>query len=109
LDHLAALPGMLNNVAKAWHRPSPGQPSLKMESEAVGLLICAVEDFTETEFPSPRSEKRPAEIDFVKLLAERLFPGSTPSQIMTMLWHFHDRRLDQASPKTLRPRKSGKL
>jgi hypothetical protein len=96
LDYLAGLPLMLNTIAEAWHRPSPGQPSLEMESDAVGLLICAVEDFTEKEFPSPRSYKRDAELDFVRLLAGRLFPSSTPTEINTMLRHFHNRRLSKA-------------
>jgi hypothetical protein len=96
LDYLAGLPLMLNAIAEAWHRPSPGQPSLEMESDAVGLLICAVEDFTEKEFPSPRSYKRDAELDFVRLLAGRLFPSSTPTEINTMLRHFHNRRLSKA-------------
>ncbi len=96
LDQLAALAVMLNSIAEAWHRPRPGQPSLEMESDAVGLLIRAVEDFTEAEFPSPRSYKRLAEIEFVRLLAERLFPQSTRPKIDTMLRHFHERRRGKA-------------
>jgi hypothetical protein len=95
-DYLALLPSMLNTIAEAWHRPRPGQSSLEVESAAVGLLICAVEDFTGEKFPSPRSNKRLAELEFVRLLARRLFPSSTPAEIGTMLQHFHDRRLGKA-------------
>jgi hypothetical protein len=96
LDHLAALAIMLNTIADGWHRPRPGQPSLKKDSDAVGLLICAVEDFTGEKFPSPRSYKRLAEIDFARLLVGRLFPSSTRPEIDTMLRHFHERRLRKA-------------
>jgi hypothetical protein len=108
LDHLADLAELLNNVARAWHKPRPGQPSLEMESEAVGILICAVEDFKDTEFPSPRSYKRLAEIELVRLLGGRLFPRSTPSQINTMLRHYHKRRVDKV-PAGRSPRKSKQL
>lgn len=87
LDYLALLPSMLNTIAEAWHRPHPGRPSLEMESAAVGLLICAVEDFTGEKFPSPRSNKRLAELEFARLLAGRLFPSSTPAEVGTMLRH----------------------
>jgi hypothetical protein len=96
LDYLALLPSMLDTIAEAWHRPRPGQPSLEMKSAAVELLICAVEDFTGEKFPSPRSNKRLAELEFARLLAERLFPSSTRAEIDTMLRHFHDRRLGKA-------------
>jgi len=99
LDHLATLPGMLNAIADAWHRPRPGQPSLETESWAVGLLTCAIEDYTGKEFPSPRSYKRLAEIELVHLLATRLLPSFTPAQIDTMLRHFQKRRLDEARTK----------
>jgi hypothetical protein len=92
LDHLSDLAVMLNTIAEAWHRPHPGNPSLEMESHPVELLICAVEDFMEEEFPSPRSYKRAAEIEFARLLAGRLFPQATDAQIKTMLQHFHNRR-----------------
>jgi hypothetical protein len=91
LDYLALLPSMLNTIAEAWHRP--GQSSLEMKSAAVGLLICAVEDFRGEKFPSPRSNKRLAELEFARLLAGHLFPSSTAAEIDTMLRHFHDRRL----------------
>ncbi len=96
LDHFAALPIVLNTIAEIWHRRRPGQPSLEIESGAVRLLTCAIEDFTGKEFPSPRSYKRLAEIELVHLLATRLFPSSTPAQVDTMLRHFHKRRLDKA-------------
>ncbi len=96
LDYLALLPSMLNTVAEVWHRPRAGQPSLEMKSAAVELLICAVEDFTGEKFPSPRSNKRLAELEFARLLAGRLFPSSTRAEIDTMLRHFHDRRLGKA-------------
>ena len=93
LDHLAALAVMLNTIAGVWHRPHPGQPSLERESRAVELLICAVEEFIGEEFPSPRSCKRDAELDFGRLLAGRLFPQATRAEIDTMLRLFHNRRL----------------
>jgi hypothetical protein len=96
LDYFSALPIVLNAIAEAWHRPRPGQPSLELESGAVGLLTCAIEDYTGEEFPPPRSYKRLAEIELVRLLAARLFPSFTPAQIETMLQHFHKRRLDKA-------------
>jgi hypothetical protein len=106
LDHLVALSAMLNTTADAWDRPRPGQPSLELPSHAVGLLACAVEDYTGETFPSPRSIKRQAEIDLVRLLASRLFPSYTPSQIETMLGHFHSERLHKEKGKTPpRPRK----
>jgi len=95
LNYLAILPEMLNTMADAWHRPRPGQPSLEIESNAVGLLINAVEDFTGKEFPSPRSYKHLFEIEFVYVLAGRLFPSFTRSKIDTMLRHFHERRLSE--------------
>jgi len=106
LEALAALPIMLNTIAETWYRPGPGQPSLQMESEAVGLLIYAVEDFQEAEFPSPRSYKRDAEIDFVRLLAGRLFPSATRAEIDTMLRHFHKQRLSKT--RASRPRRQRK-
>jgi hypothetical protein len=66
-----------------------------MESHPVELLICAVEDFMEKEFPSPRSYKRDSEIEFAHLLAGRLFQRATRAQIKTMLGHFHNRRLGE--------------
>lgn len=106
LDYLATLPAMLNAIADTWHRPRPGQPSLETESWAVGLLICAIEDYTGKEFPSPRSYKRLAEIKLMRLLAVRLFPSFAPAQIETMLRHFHKRRLDKAEARrSLRQRK----
>jgi hypothetical protein len=96
LDHLATLAVMLNTIAEAWHRPHSGHPSLEMESGPVELLICAVEDFKKEEFPSPRSYKRLAEIEFVHLLAGRLFPWATRAEIGTMLGHYHERRLKMA-------------
>jgi hypothetical protein len=95
LEALAALPVMLNTIAETWYRPRPGQPSLQMESDAVALLIRAVEDFQEAGFPSPRSYKRLAEIDFVQLLAGRLFPSATRAEIDTMFRHFHKQRLSK--------------
>jgi hypothetical protein len=100
LAHLAALPVMLNTVADAWHRPGRGQPSLKLLSGAVGLLTCAIEDYTGEEFPSPRSIKRQAEIELVRLLAAQLFPSHTPEQINTMLGHVHSERLDNGERRT---------
>ena len=73
LDHLATLPTMLNTMAEAWHRPGPGQPSLELESGAVELLTYAIEDYTGREFPSPRSYKRLAEIELVRLLQRDCF------------------------------------
>jgi hypothetical protein len=108
LDYLALLPSMLNTVGEAWHRPRPGQPSLEMKSAAVGLLICAVEDFTGDKFRSPRSIKRLAELEFAQLLARRLFPSSTPAEISTMLQHFHNRRMDKARGARP-PRQGGQL
>lgn len=106
LDHLAALSTMLNTIADAWHRPRPGQPSLETESWAVGLLTCAIEDYTGKEFPSPRSYKRLAEIQLVYLLATLLFPSFLSAQIDTMLRHFHKRRLERArAGRPLRQRK----
>src|SRR6266700_7814498 len=96
LDHLAALAVMLNTIAEAWHRPHSGQPSFEMESRAVELLICAVEDLIGEEFPSPRSYKRLAEIEFAQLLAGRLFPWATDANIRTMLGHYHNRRLNKS-------------
>jgi hypothetical protein len=96
LAFLAALPAMLNAVADTWYRQGPGQPSLELESEAVGLLTCAIEDYTGEKFPSPRSIKRQAEIELARLLAARLFPSRTPKQINTMLGHFHRKRPDDA-------------
>jgi len=96
LDHLAALAVMLNTIAEAWHRPHSGHPSFEMESRAVELLICAVEDLIGEEFPSPRSYKRLAEIEFAQLLAGRLFPWATDANIRTMLGLFHKRRLAKA-------------
>ena len=46
LDHLAALPAMLNTMADAWHRPGPGQPSVETESWALEPLTYAIEDYT---------------------------------------------------------------
>jgi hypothetical protein len=100
LDHLALLPSMLNTIAEVWHRPSPGQPSLEMESGAVRLLVLAVEDFTGAKFPSPRSIKRLAELEFAQLLIKRLFPSSTPAEIRTMLRHFHKRRQEKTREPT---------
>jgi hypothetical protein len=96
LDYLAALPIVLNAIAETWQRPGPGQPSLEFESGAVELLTFAIEDYTGKEFPSPRSYKRLAEIELVRLLAARLFPSFTSAQIDTMLRHFHKRRLHKA-------------
>lgn len=96
LDHLAALPAMLNSMADDWHRQGPGQPSLETESWSVGLLTLAIEDYTGKEFPSPRSYKRDAEIELARLLAARLFPSFTPAQIKTLFRHVHKRRLDEA-------------
>ncbi len=96
LDHLAALAVMLNTIAEAWHRPHSGHPSFEMESRPIELLICAVEDLIGEEFPSPRSYKRLAEIEFAQLLAGRLFPRATRAEIGTMLGHFHKRRLAKA-------------
>lgn len=90
---------MLSTVADAWHRPGPGQPSLEFLSGAVGLLTCAIEDYTGEEFPSPRSDKRLAEIELVRLLAAQLFPSHTPRQINTMLGHFHKERLSEGKPE----------
>ena len=106
LDNLALLPSMLNTIAEAWHRPRPGQPSLEMESAAIGLLICAIEDFTGETFPSPRSDKRLAELEFARLLAGRLFPSSRRPKINTMLRHFHDRR--RGKPRGARPPRQGR-
>jgi hypothetical protein len=106
LGRLAALPPMLNAVAGVWHRQRPGQPSLELESGAVGLLTCAIEDFTGQQFPSPRSYKRLAEIEFVRLLAARLFPAYTLARINTMLRHYHGKRL--AEVMTGRPRQPGR-
>ena len=106
LDHLATLPAMLNTVADAWHRPGPGQPSLELESGAVGLLTCAIEDYTGKEFPSPRSYKRLVEIELVRLLAARLFPSFSPSQIETMLRHFLKRRLGRRGTDAISDRES---
>jgi hypothetical protein len=108
LDYLALLPSMLNTVAETWYRPRRGQPSLEMKGAAVGLLICAVEDFTGEKFRSPRSNKRLAELEFAQLLAERLFSSSTAAKIRTILRHFHNRRADEvrgARP----PRQGGQL
>jgi hypothetical protein len=93
LLYLARLPSVLNTIAAVWHRPRRGQPSLEMESYAVELQIYSVEDFTKQSFPPPRSYKRLAEIDFVRLLVARLLPSSAASEITTMLRHFHNRRL----------------
>ena len=82
LDNLATIPPVLNAIADAWHRPGRGQPSFKLMSGAVGLLTCAIEDYTGNEFPSPRSYKRSAEIELVCVLAARLFPSFTPAQII---------------------------
>jgi hypothetical protein len=95
LDYLALLPVMLIEIAQAWHRPRAGQPSFEMHSYAIELLIRSIVDFTGNEFPSPRSYKRTAEIDFLRMLAHKLFPASTRPQIDTMLRHFHKRRLDK--------------
>jgi hypothetical protein len=106
LDYLALLPSMLNTIAEVWHRPRPGQPSLETKSAAVGLLICAVEDFTGEKLRSPRSNKRLAELEFARLPAGRLFPSSTPAEIRTILRHFHDRRLGKA--RGARPIRQGR-
>jgi hypothetical protein len=108
LEYLAVLPVMLNTIAEAWDRPRSGQPSLERESYAVALLICAIEDFTGTDFQSPRSIKRLAEIELVRLLAGRLFPSLTGAHINTALRHFHKRRLDPARAGRFSP-KSGTL
>jgi hypothetical protein len=106
LEALAALPVMLNTIAATWYRPSPGHPSLERMSDAVGLLILAVEDFTEEQFRSPHSYKRLDEIEFVRLLAGRLFPSATRAEIDTMLRHFHKQRLSKTrAGRPLRRRK----
>ena len=88
LDYLAALPRMLKTAAEARHRKGRGNPSLEFGGHAIGLLICAVEDYTGEKFLSPRSNKRQAEIELVRLLAAKLFPSHTPENINTMLGHF---------------------
>ena len=91
----------LKEIALQWDRPNRGQPSATAESQAVALLINAVEEFTGEKFPSPASLKRLTEIEFVRLLVSRLFPSSTSAQIETMLRHYHKRRLEET--KTRRP------
>ena len=66
----------------------------------------AIEDFTGETFPSPRSDKRLAELEFARLLAGRLFPSSTRPKINTMLRHFHDRR--RGKPRGARPPRQGR-
>ena len=92
LTALGALPHMLNEIAARWHKPHPGQPSLKIEREVVELLIDGVEKFTGEEFPSPRSIKRKAEREFVRLLTARLLPDLTDTQFETALRHWHQQR-----------------
>jgi hypothetical protein len=87
----------LRQVGSVWHRPKSGRPSWEMKSYAIDLLVCAIEDVTGEEFPSPRSPKRVAEIDLVRLLAAKLFPGATRENIETMLMHFQKRRLREAA------------
>jgi|SRR6516165_9743121 len=88
LTTLGALPLMLQEVAASWHKPHSGQPKLWIEAEAIGFLIKAVERFTGAKLPSPRSEKRQAEFEFVRLLTRRLLPEFTDEHFRTALRHW---------------------
>ncbi len=92
LTAIGALPHMLNEIAARWHRPHPGQPSLELEGEIVGVLILGVEEFTGEKSLSPRSIKRTTEREFVRLLMARLLPDLTDAQFKTALRHWHKRR-----------------
>jgi hypothetical protein len=92
LTALGALPHMLNEIAARWQKPHPGQPSLKIEGEVVALLIDGVEQFTGEKFASPRSVKRQAEREFVRLLTQRLLPRLTEAQFDTALRHWDTQR-----------------
>jgi hypothetical protein len=89
LNALGALPLMLQEVAASWHKPHSGQPKLGIEAEAIGFLIKAVERFTGAKLPSPRSEKRQAEFEFVRLLTRRLLPEFTDEHFRTALRHWN--------------------
>jgi hypothetical protein len=89
---LGALPHMLNEIAARWWKPHPGQPSLTIEREVVELLIDGMEKFTAEKFPSPRSIKRKAEREVVRLLTARLLPNLTDIQFETALRHWHKQR-----------------
>jgi hypothetical protein len=91
------MPDALRQVGSIWHRPQSGRPSWETKSYAIDLLVCAIEDVTGEAFPSPRSPKRLAEIELVRLLAAKLFPGATGKNVATMLTHFHKRRLREAA------------
>jgi hypothetical protein len=89
---VAALSDMLRQAAAGWHKPIPGQPSLGNEAEAVGILIHGVEQFTGEKFRSPRSIKQLAELQFVRLLTQRLLPELTNAQFKTALRHWYKQR-----------------
>jgi hypothetical protein len=88
----AVLSEMLRQVAAGWRKPGPGQPSLGNEAEAVGILIHGVEQFTGEKFRSPRSIKQDAELQFVRLLTQRLLPELTDAQFRTALRHWYKQR-----------------
>jgi hypothetical protein len=89
---LGALPFMLNQVAAIWKAPRKRRPHLRNEAEAIGLLIQGVEQYTGEALPPPRSEKRQAEFEFVRLLTGKLFPSLTDRQFKTALGHWHKSR-----------------
>jgi hypothetical protein len=92
ISALGALPFMLNDVASIWKAPRKRRPHLRNEAEAIGLLIEGVERFTGEALPSPRSNKRKAEFEFVRLLTRKLFPSLTDRQFKTALGHWHKSR-----------------
>jgi len=93
LAAVGALPMMLREVASIWAKPRPGNPKLWMEAEVLSLLIAGVEKYTGRKLPSPRSEKRKAEFEFVCLLAKRLLPHLTDANYQTALGHWWKQRL----------------
>jgi hypothetical protein len=90
-----AMSSALRDLGSTWHRPHSGQPSLEIQSYAMELLVGAIEDVMGKALPSPRSPKRPVEIELVQLLACLLFPTATLKNVRTMLNHFHNRRLKE--------------